>query len=103
MDESLCEALVREVYEETGLEVEHHDLFGTFSDPSRIIEYPDGNVIRSITLVYKVKVTGREPVCSSESTSLAWVTPRDLRDLDIVETHRHIVDKILTGVLLALE
>lgn len=103
MDESLREALVREIHEETGLEVEHHDLFGTFSDPSRIVEYPDGNVIRSITLAYRVKVTGGEPVCSSESTSLAWVAPIDLRDLDIVETHRHIVDKVLTGVSLTLE
>jgi 8-oxo-dGTP pyrophosphatase MutT (NUDIX family) len=42
--ETLAEALRREVLEETGLIVVGHDLFGTFSDPTRIIRYPDGNV-----------------------------------------------------------
>jgi ADP-ribose pyrophosphatase YjhB (NUDIX family) len=102
-DESLREALMREVYEETGLTVEHHELFGTFSDPSRIIEYPDGNVIRSVTLVYRTRVAAGILVCSTESKLLAWVTLVDLRGLDIVETHRHIVDRLLTGSSLVLE
>lgn len=36
-DESLGEALCREVLEETGLHVSWYRLFGAFSDPSRII------------------------------------------------------------------
>lgn len=101
-DESLGQALVREVHEETGLRVEHFELFGTFSDPSRIVEYPDGNVIRSVTLVYRARVCGGIPVCSTESISLAWVMLADLAELDIVETHRHVVDKMLNGSLLVL-
>src|SRR5438552_2123 len=43
-DESLVAALRREVLEETGLSVTAYQLFGTFSDPTRIVSYPDGNV-----------------------------------------------------------
>ena len=102
-DESLGQAIVREVHEETGLTVEQFDLFGTFSDPSRIIKYPDGNVIRSVTIVYRVKVSDGVPVCSAESMSLSWVKFEDLADLDIVETHRHIVDRLLGDSSLVLE
>jgi len=102
-DESLGQALAREVYEETGLGVEQYDLFGTFSDPSRIVEYPDGNVIRSVTIIYRVTVSRGAPVCSTESLALMWVKYEDLADLDIVETHRHIVESFLAGSSLVME
>jgi ADP-ribose pyrophosphatase YjhB (NUDIX family) len=101
--ESLGQALMREVHEETGLRVLQFDLFGTFSDPSRIVQYPDGNVIRSVTIVYRVSVSAGDPVCSAESMSLAWIAVKDLANLDIVETHRHIVDRLLGGSSLVLE
>lgn len=41
-DETLEEALRREIREETGLEVKTFSLFGTFSHPSRIVAYADG-------------------------------------------------------------
>ena len=41
-DENLEEALRREIHEETGLAVAAYDLFGTFTDPSRIVAYSDG-------------------------------------------------------------
>lgn len=102
-NETLGQGLVREIYEETGLTVEAYTLFGTFSDPSRIAQYPDGNVLRLVTLAYRVTVDTGAPLCSRESMSLAWFTPDELRTLDIVETHRHIVHAFLTGADLVLE
>lgn len=101
--ESLGQALTREVLEETGLTVESYQLFGTFSDPSRMIQYPDGNVVRIVTLVYRASVSAGAPICSHESKSLAFFSPATLRSLDIVETHRHIVDSFLSGSSLVLE
>ena len=43
-DETFVEALRREVHEETGLNIVDYDFFGTFSDPGRVIAYPDGNI-----------------------------------------------------------
>ncbi len=92
-NESLHDALCREVVEETGLRVDAYTLFGTFSDPSRIIQYPDGTVVRILTLVYTVAVDSFEPLrLSDESTASHFFTPAELATLDIVETHRHIVD-----------
>lgn len=96
IDESLEECLGREIGEETGLTLLRYRLFGIFSDPSRIIAYPDGNVIRSVTVVYRVEV---EPFAqlqvSDESLELRFCTREELQTFDIVETHRHIVDRYL--------
>src|ERR671936_2518070 len=71
IDESLDEALRREVYEETGLTVRSYSLAGTFSDPSAITQYPDGSVVRILSLVYRVEVEDFSALrCSEESTEL---------------------------------
>lgn len=95
-DESLGAALIREIAEETALTVVGHTLFGTFSDPSRIIAYPDGTVMRIVTLVYRVVITDFGPLRRShESHALRFFARDELPTLDIVETHRHIVDHYL--------
>ena len=91
--ESLHDALSREVAEETNLLVATYALFGTFSDPSPIIHYPSGDIVRILTLAYTVTVESFAPLrLSHESTALRFFPSADLSALDIVETHRHIVD-----------
>ena len=95
-DESLLEGLVREVMEETGLTVKNADLLGTFSDPSRIIAFPDGNVKRIITIAYRVDVDPfTELVCSEESVELAFISKEALSRIPIAETHIPIVQAYL--------
>ena len=92
-DESLGEALVREVHEETGLSVESYDLFGTFSDPSRIVSYPGGNIHRVITIAYLVRVDGFGSLrASDESEALRFFNRDELLRLDLPSTQRHIVE-----------
>jgi len=103
-DESLAEALRREVAEETGLAVRHYALFGTFSDPSRIIHYPDDTIVRIVTLAYRVTVApDATPRLSDEATALRFFSREALHDLDIVETHRHIVECWLADEALVLD
>src|SRR5215207_9788967 len=59
-EESLEGALRREVCEETGLLVTSQELCGVLSDPSRIVRYPDGNVVRWNSFVYRTGVEGFE-------------------------------------------
>ncbi len=95
-EESLHAALLREVMEETGLDLRSYQFFGTFSDPSRIIHYPDGTIIRIITLAYTAVIDADSVLrLSAESLELQFFTPAELMHLDIVETHRHIVDRFL--------
>jgi ADP-ribose pyrophosphatase YjhB (NUDIX family) len=96
-DESLGDAVIREVAEETALTVTGYTLFGTFSDPSRIIQYPDGSVMRFVSLVYRVAVADFATLRRShESRELRFFTRDELAALEVVETHRHIVDHYLS-------
>jgi 8-oxo-dGTP pyrophosphatase MutT (NUDIX family) len=96
--ETLAEALRREVLEETGLNVSSYQLFGTFTDPTRIVSYPDGNVFRVASFVYCVAVesfSGLRP--SSESEELRLFPKSVLLELDLPATQRHIVERFLSG------
>jgi ADP-ribose pyrophosphatase YjhB (NUDIX family) len=96
LDESLTDCLRREIAEETSLTVSRFALFGLFSDPTRRIEYPDGNVIRSLTVAYVVEVEDtRRLQRSDESVKVEFVDKKDLPGLDVVETHRHILDSYI--------
>jgi 8-oxo-dGTP pyrophosphatase MutT (NUDIX family) len=97
-DESLPDALVREVAEETGLHVSGYELFGVFSHPERIVSYADGNTFQIITVVFTVGVDHFGPLRpSAESAELRFVPRGDLHAFDLVATHRPIVDRYLTG------
>ena len=103
LHESIEEAVRREVREETGLEVTRATLFGIYSDPSRIIHYGTGDVLRIFSVVFLVEVADfGAPRCSKESTALRFFDQDELAQMDIVETHRHIVDDYLTKAPLIL-
>lgn len=96
MNEDLRQCVSREVWEETGLKVTGASLVGIFSDPSRIVQYPDGNIMRSITVAFSVEVEDHQGLRrSEESRELAYIPLNVLGNVDIVETHRHIVDSFL--------
>lgn len=99
-DETLIDALRREVDEETGLRIASYALFGTFSDPSRVVEYPDGNIFQPVTLVYAVAVDDVSALRPSpESVELRFF-PREGLPLDqLVPTHQPIVERYLGGAM----
>lgn len=97
-DESLIHCAIRETMEETAIELRKDmlKLYKIYDDPSIIISYPDGNVFRSIMVVYKVKLS-EEPkmVCSEESRALRFFTKNELQEVKIVETHIPILEDYL--------
>ncbi len=96
LDETLEQALRREIDEETGLAVAHFSLFGTFSHPSRIVSYADGAVVQPVTVAYKVVVDDVRPLrLSSESGAFAWFTPPEIPVAEVIATHRPILDRYL--------
>ena len=97
-DESLTEALVREVHEETGLTVSSYDLFGTFTDPTRIIRYRDGTTLRVASFVYTVGVASFSGLrASEESEELRFFSKSELAGLDVPATQRPVFDRYLSG------
>ncbi|MGD7706918.1 NUDIX domain-containing protein [Microlunatus sp. Y2014] len=70
--ESIIAGLHREVVEETGLGLTECALLGLWSDPTRILAYPDGNVMRSVTAGFIGRLVPGVPIVSDESRGLAW-------------------------------
>jgi ADP-ribose pyrophosphatase YjhB (NUDIX family) len=88
MDESLADSVVREVREETGLNVEVTGLVGTYTDPRHIIAYTDGEVRRQFNICYTARVTGGQLAISDESTELRFIDPAELDSLAMHHTQR---------------
>jgi 8-oxo-dGTP pyrophosphatase MutT (NUDIX family) len=96
-DESVLDALHREVLEETGLEIEDASFFGIFSDPTRIVAYPDGNVCRVASIVFRVTPRGaKEPIPSPESAGMRFVSRGELARLTFWPAHRPVRDALLS-------
>ena len=98
-DQSVEDALRREVREESGLSIASFSLFGVFSDPSMIAQYDQAGertIVRVISLAFRVRAEDVGALrISPESTDLRFFTHDELRTLDIIPTVRHIVDRYL--------
>lgn len=96
-DETLGGALRREVKEETGLSVTDYLLFGTFSDPLRVVHYADGAIFQPVTLVYSVTIEDLKPLrASHESLELRFFAARELPPSNLAPTHVPIVERYLS-------
>lgn len=97
MADSLPGTAVREVKEETGLDVEITGLVGTYTDPKHVIEYSDGEVRRQFNVCFRARVTGGALAISDESTELRFVAPEELGELRMHHTQqlriRHFLEQ----------
>ena len=79
LGESVAQACIREVLEETGLEVEIVRLIGVYSAPEiTTMRYPDGRVIQYVTSLFECRVTGGKLEFDEESLALDWFDPLEL-------------------------
>ena len=58
--ERAADAVVREVREETGLEVEPVALIGVYSGPEYAFAYPNGDQVQPVTVFFECRVVGGE-------------------------------------------
>lgn len=75
LGESIAETVVREVKEETGLEVEIERLVGIYSDPGHVVAYSDGEVRQQFSICFAGRVVGGHVATSAESLEIAFVPP----------------------------
>ncbi|GCD93764.1 NUDIX hydrolase [Embleya hyalina] len=86
--ESIAETVVREVREETGIDVEVLDLVGTYTDPRHVMAYDDGEVRQQFSLCFRARPVGGTLRTSNESKAVRWVDPSNLDTLNIHESIR---------------
>ena len=97
-DEPVLDALRREVREETGFEIERATLLGIFSDPTRVVAYPDSTVCRILSIAFRVVPRGdAEPMPSSESAGMELVSAEELAARPLWPAHLPVREAILRG------
>ncbi|MFJ2632658.1 NUDIX domain-containing protein [Streptomyces sp. NPDC087422] len=97
MTDSLPGTAVREVKEETGLDVEITGLVGTYTDPRHVIAYTDGEVRRQFNVCFTARVTGGELAVSDESTEVRFVAAGEVDELPMHHTQRFRIAHYLEG------
>jgi ADP-ribose pyrophosphatase YjhB (NUDIX family) len=95
--ESIAETVVREVKEETGLNVEPTGIVGIYTNPRHVIEYSNGEVRQQFSVCFKARIRGGSLAISDESTDLRFIAPEDLDQVDIHESMRLRIQHFLEG------
>lgn len=97
LGESIEDCAIREVKEETGLDVEITGLVGVYTNPRHVIEYSNGEVRQQFSLCYTTSLMGGTLTYDEESTDIAWVTPADIPGLTMHPSMRLRIQHYLDG------
>lgn len=91
--ENAAEACVREVFEETGLQVQVIHLVGIYTSPDWLIEYPDGNRVQIIAMSFEVKISGGTMITTDEVSEFGFFSLAQVETLDLMQNHyQRLVD-----------
>jgi ADP-ribose pyrophosphatase YjhB (NUDIX family) len=94
--ESITQTVVREVREETGMEVEVTGLVGVYTDPGHVISFTDTDVRQEFSLCFRARPVGGVLATSRESIEVRWIPRNDLPSLNAsVSTRRRISDALI--------
>ena len=85
----------RETREETGLEVDTLDLFGVFSGPDVFYEYPNGDQVYNVSVVYRTHdFRGSLPRGTAEAVELRFFALDELPE-NLSPPIRPVIAKVL--------
>lgn len=96
--ESIRDAAVREVAEETGVRIEVTGLVGIYTDPGHVMAYDDGEVRQEFSVCFHARPISGEPREDGTETKAArWVDPTELPGLSIHPSMRRRIDAALAA------
>lgn len=82
--ETPADAALREVWEETGLQVRLTRLVGAFGGPEFVTEYRNGDRVSYVTIVFDaVRTAGEHRVDGDEVVEIRYFTPDEIRSLSV--------------------
>jgi len=86
--ESFEEACVREVEEETGLNVHIKRLIGVYSNRDQLVIYADGGKYQIVALHFEAEAVGGRLCLSEETTDFGYFSLEELTGLNLIHSHR---------------
>lgn len=95
--ETELQAIAREIYEELGLRISPKQFrrLKVYGEPGRIAAYRDGSVWRMVIVVFGLELENMpEMRISAESKELRFFSREELKDIEIVVTHKDIVEEL---------
>lgn len=95
--ESIAETVVREVLEETGVDVEPQAIVGIYSDPRHVVEYSDGEVRQQFSVCIACIPIGGELRPNAESLDVRYFAPDALSAVEMHPSIRRRLDDFLSG------
>ncbi len=100
LGESVEQSVMREVYEETGLEVRVERLIGIYSEPGGypFMRYPNGTIVHYVTHVFICEPIAGALRLSSESTNIGYFAA-DALPAQTLLSHRLRIADALTGLV----
>jgi ADP-ribose pyrophosphatase YjhB (NUDIX family) len=86
--ETIAQTAIREVKEETGVDVAVQRLIGIYSNPRHVVEYSDGEVRQQFSVCFACTVTGGQLATSSESRQVGFFAPEKIKAMPVHESIR---------------
>lgn len=94
--ESITDTVIREVREETGVEIEVVGLVGTNTNPRHVIAYDDGEVRQQFSLCFRGRqIGGSAREDGTETKEVRWVEPQAITGLNVHPSMRMRIDHAL--------
>jgi ADP-ribose pyrophosphatase YjhB (NUDIX family) len=93
--ESMADTVVREVKEETGIDVEVTGVVGIYTNPNHVMAYDDGEVRQQCSICFTTRMLGGQLATSGETSEVAWVAPDRLDSLNMHPSMRLRIDHYL--------
>jgi 8-oxo-dGTP pyrophosphatase MutT (NUDIX family) len=95
LDDTPANAVVREVWEETGLVVVPRRLFGVYGGPEFLVRYPNGDETQYISTMFECDVvSGALMPDGDETTAVRFVTLDEARALPLSPWLVRVLDRL---------
>ena len=92
LDETPASAVVREVQEETGLDVDIVRLMGVFGGPAFVVQYPNGDRSQYLSAIFECAVRGGSLMPDGDETDqLTFAGPTELTRMNCQPWMQHVM------------
>ncbi len=96
--ETIIETAVREIYEETKLKIIHPELFGIYSGKEGYGEYPNGDKVFSIQILFRTnQYSGELQTANEESHWQAFFSREEMQELPFNRHQERLISDWMNG------